>query len=98
MQRLAFELRAHGGDDFGMPVADVEDAEPAEAIDILAAVNIGEDVARVRPLDRGIERTAGARLTIFEKPRIDVIAKTVDRFADDPIGLRAIDRRGVDEL
>jgi len=27
-----------------------------------------------------------------------VIAKTIDGFADDPIGLRAIDRRGVDEI
>ncbi len=81
-----------------MPVADVEDAESAEAIDVFAAVDVGEDVAAIGPLDRGVERPSGAGLTIGEKTGIDVIAKTVDGLADDPIGLRAIDRLGVDEF
>jgi hypothetical protein len=81
-----------------MAVSDVEDAETAQTIDVFAAVDVGKDVPRIRPLDRRVERAAGAGLAIFEETGVDVIAKTVDRFADDPIGLRAIDRRGVDEL
>jgi len=49
-------------------------------------------------LDGGIERAFGARLAIFEKTGVDVVAKTVDGFAYDPGGLRPIDRRGVNEV
>ncbi len=81
-----------------MAVPDVEDTEPAEAIDIFAAVDVGENVAAIGPLDRGVERSLRARLSVREKSRIDVIAKAVDGLADDPIRLRAIDRLGVDEF
>jgi hypothetical protein len=81
-----------------MAVPDVEDAEPAETVDILAAVHVGEDVAVVAPLDGSVERAVRAGLTIFEETRVDVVAKAVDGFADDPIGLRAIDRRGVNDV
>ncbi len=98
MQRLTIELRAHGCDHFGMAVSDVEDAEPAETIDVFAAVDIREDVTAVGPLDGRIERALRTGLAVLEKSGIDVIAKPIDGFADDPIGLRAIDRRGVDEV
>ena len=98
MQRLTLELRAHRGHHFGMAVADVEDPEAAETIDVLATVDVGEDVAAIGPLDGSIERSLRARFTIREKTGIDVIAKSVDRLADDPVGLRAIDRLGVDEF
>ena len=81
-----------------MAVPDVEDAEPAETVDVLAAIDVREDVSAVGPLDGGGERAVRAGLTVLEKSRVDVIAKTRDRFADDPIRLRAIDRRGVDEV
>ena len=98
MQRLAIELRANRIDDLRMPVTDVEDAEAAEAIDIFAAVDVREDVAAVGPLDGRIERALRTGLAVLEKSGVDVIAKPVDGFADDPIGLRAIDRRGVNEV
>jgi hypothetical protein len=98
VQRLAFELRAHRAHHLGMTVPDVEDAEAAQAVDVFAAVHVGEDVAGVAPLDGGIERSLRAGLAIFEETRVDVVAKAVDGFADDPIGLRAIDRRGVDDV
>jgi hypothetical protein len=79
-------------------VPDVEDAEAAETIDIFAAADVGKDVPGIAPLDGGIERALRAGLAVFEKPWIDIIAKTVDGFADDPIRLRAIDRRGVDDV
>jgi hypothetical protein len=51
------------------------------------------------PLSDGcVERALRAGLAIFEESGIHVIAKTLDGFADDPIGLRAIDRRGVNEV
>jgi hypothetical protein len=95
---LALELRAHRIDDLRMAVTDVEDSEAAEAIDVFAAVDVREHVAAIGPLDRSVERAFRAGLAIFEKSGIDVIAKPFDGFADDPIGLRAIDRRGVDEV
>ena len=96
MQRLALELRAHGADDFGMPMSDVEYAEAAETVDVFAAVDVRKNVAGIRPLDRRVERAARARFAVFEKTGVDVIAESVDGLADDPIRLRAIDRRGVD--
>jgi hypothetical protein len=98
VQRLPVELRADGGDDLGVTVADVEDSESAEAVDVFPAVDVREDVAAVGPLDGGVERAFGARFAVFEKTGVDVVAKPIDGFADDPIGLRAIDRRGVDEV
>ena len=79
-------------------MADVEDSEAAQTIDVFAPVDVGEDVAGVAPLDRGVERSLCSPLFIFEETGIDVIAKRVDGLADDPIGLRAIDRRGMDDV
>ena len=98
VQRLPIELRAHGRHHFGMPMADVEDPEAAEAVDVFAAVDVREDVPAVGPLDRGRERALRAGLAILEKAGIDVIAKAVDRLADDPRCLFAIDRGRVDEI
>jgi hypothetical protein len=80
-----------------VPVPDIEDAEAAETIDVFAAAHVGKDVARIAPLDGGVERASRAGLPVFEEPGIDVIAKPVDGFADDPIRLRAIDRRGMND-
>ena len=98
VQSLPFELCAHRSDHLGMAVPDVEDAEAAEAVDILATAHVGEDVAGVAPLDGSIEASHRTGLPIFEETRVDVVAKAVDGFADDPFGLRAIDRRGVDDV
>jgi hypothetical protein len=81
-----------------MPVTEVEDAEAAEAVDVLAAVDVREDVARVGPLDGGVERALSAGVSVLEETGVHVVAKTVDGLAHDPIRLRAIDRRGVDEF
>jgi len=81
-----------------MAVPNVEDAEAAQTIDVLAAVDVGKDVAGVAPLNGGIEGTPRTGLSILEEARVDVVAKAVDGFADDPIRLRAIDRRGVDDV
>jgi hypothetical protein len=81
-----------------MPVADVEDAETTEAIDVFAAVDVGEDVPAIGPLDGGVERALRAGLPVLEKTRVDVVAKSFDGLADDPIGLRAIDRGRMDEV
>jgi hypothetical protein len=95
---LAVELRADRVDDLRMAVTDVEDSEAAEAIDVFAAVDVREHVAAIGPLDGSVERALRAGLAIFEKSGIDVIAETFDGFADDPIGLRAIDRGRIDEV
>jgi len=98
VQRLSSELRAYRSDNFGVTVPDIEDAEAAQTIDVFAAVDVQERIAGVGPLDGGIERALRPRFAVREKPRIDVLAKAVDRFADDPIRLRAIDRLGMDEV
>ncbi len=98
VQRLALELRAHRIDDLRMAVTDVEDSEAAEAVDVFAAVDVREYVAAIGPLDGSVERALRAGLAIFEKSGVHVIAKTFDGFANDPIGLRAIDRGGLDEV
>jgi hypothetical protein len=81
-----------------MAMADVKDAETAEAVDVLAAVHVGEDVAGVAPLDGRVERPLRAGFPVLEETGIDVVAKPVDGFADDPIRLRAIDRRGMNDV
>jgi hypothetical protein len=59
VQRLAPQLIHHRFDDLRVPVADVEDAEAAEAIQILASVDVAIRVrSGVRPFDDGA-RTAG---------------------------------------
>jgi len=98
VQRLSFELRAHRRHDSGMPVADVENSESAKTIDVLAAVDVGDRVAAVGPLDGGVERPLRTGLAVGEKSGIDVVAKALDGFADDPIGLRTIERLGGDEF
>jgi hypothetical protein len=79
-------------------VPDVEDAEAAQAVDVLATVDVREDVSGIAPLDGCVEGAMSAGFAIFEEPRVDVVAKTVDGFADDPIGLRAIDRLGMNDV
>jgi hypothetical protein len=81
-----------------MAVPDVEDPEAAETVDVPAAVDVGERIAGIRPLDGGVERPLRTGLAVFEEPGIDVIAKAVDGFADDPIGIRTIDRGLMDEV
>jgi len=98
VQRLALQLRVHRSHDFGVPVSNVEDAEAAQAIDVLAAVDVGENVSGVGPLDRRIERALCAALAVFEETGIDVIAETVDGFLDDPSRLGAVDRPAVDDF
>jgi len=77
-------------------VSHVEDPEAAETVDVLPAVDVGEDVARVGPLDRRVERAFGGGLAVFEKPRVYVFPEPVDRLAYDPGGIVAIDRGLVD--
>ena len=99
MQRLSFELRLDGVDDFRVPVPDVEDAEAAEAIDVLVAVDVAVTVRTgVGPFYGG-RRTVDRRgLAVFEKARIDVVAKVLDGFTRDPRGVFRRDRRLFDEV
>ncbi len=98
MQCLASELRVHRGHDFRVTVTDVENSEAAQTVNVFAPVDVGENVAGVGPLNRGIERALRAALAVFEETGIDVIAETIDGFLDDPSRLRAVDRRTVDEF
>ena len=60
-------------------MADVEDAETAEAVDILSAVDVAVGVRTcVRPFDRGDRVLDRGRFAILEKAGIDVIAETFD--------------------
>lgn len=99
MQRLAFELRFDGPDDFGVAMSDVEDAEAAEAIDILFSVDVAIAVRTgVGPFDGGRSAVDRRRLAVLEKARIDMVAKVVDGFARDPRGVFRRDRRLFDEV
>lgn len=99
MQRLAVELRFDGVDDFRVAVADVENAEAAEAIDVLFAVDVAIAVrTRVRPFDGGGGVVDRCGFTVLQKSRIDVIAEVVDGLACDPRGVVRRDRRLFDEV
>jgi len=85
VQRLAPQLIGDGFDDLRMAVADVEDAESAQAVDVFAAVDVAIGVRPgVGPFDDGAGALEVAGLAVFEEARIDVIAETLDGFAGDP--------------
>ena len=85
VQRLAAQLIGHGLDDFGIAMTDVEDAEAAQAIDVRAPGDVAIGVrSGVGPLDDGAGVACVGRFAVFEKARIDVVAKRLDGFARDP--------------
>ena len=80
-------------------MADVEDAESAQAVDVGATGDVAVRVrSRIGPLDddAGILRVGG--FTIFEKAGIDVVSKRVNGFARDPRRLVRRDLVLFDEL
>jgi len=80
-----------------MAVADVENTEAAQTIDVLATLNVSIAVrARVAPLDDGPCAVYLGGFPIFEKPRIDVIAEVFNGFPRDPRGLFRRNRRRFD--
>lgn len=86
MQRLAAHLVGDGFDDFWIAVADVEDAEPAETVDILPSGYVAIRVrAGIGPFDHGTGAMRVVRLTILEEPGVDVISEAVDGLVRDPL-------------
>ena len=82
-----------------MTVSDVEDAEAAEAVEVLAAVDVAIGVRPgVRPLDDGAGAADVAGFAVFQEARVDVIAETLDGFARDPAGVVGRDLRLGDEV
>lgn len=76
MQRLAAQLIGYRFNDFGIAVADVEDAESAQAVEVDASGYVAIGVrSGIRPLDDRAGAARVGRLAIFEESRIDVIAK-----------------------
>ncbi len=93
VKRLAAELRAYSLNDLRIAVSDVENAEPAEAIEIF----LPRDVAiAVRPGIGPFDGCSGMLdrrcFPVFEEARIDVIAETIDGLPRDP--LRVLRRDG----
>jgi hypothetical protein len=85
VQRLAPHLIDHRFDHFRVAVTNVEDAEPAQTIDVFFAVDVAIGIrARIGPFDDRCCALRRGRFTVLEKARIDVIAKRFDRFARDP--------------
>ena len=73
MQRLPVELRLYGGDDFRMAMAHVENAEPAEAVDVFAALDVAVTVRTgVAPFDDGAGAVDLRGLPVFQKAGVDV--------------------------
>jgi hypothetical protein len=84
-------LIGDGFDDFWIAMADVEDAEAAQTVDVRASRNVAIRVrSRIRPLDDRSGAARVGRLAILEKAGVDVISERLDRFACDPrrLGLR----------
>jgi hypothetical protein len=85
VERLAAKLIAYRADDLGMAMADIEDAEPSEAIEVRAAGNVAIGVwPGIGPLDDRFRALGVRRLAIFKKSGVDVIAERLDGFARDP--------------
>ena len=93
VQRLARELVLNGFHDFRLAMSDVEDAETAQAIDVLASVDVAIRVrARVRPFD---DRGCAVRIRRFaveKKTRVEMVAKRLDGFFGYPARFRRVDR------
>ena len=80
VEGLMLELVHHRLDDGGVPVAEHVDAEAAEAVDELLAVDVVEDVALVAPLDGGV--VGGAGLAVLEDAGVDVLVEVRETVAD----------------
>ena len=78
------QLRLHDAEDFRVPVAAHVDAEAAEAVDELFAVDVGKAAALVRPLDK--RRVGRYRFPVHEPARIDVVVVVVNRLRGHPPG------------
>lgn len=82
-----------------MAVPDVEDAEAAETVQILATVYVAIRIrSGVRPLDDRAGAAGVAGFAVFQEARVDVVAETVDGFARDPAGVIGGDLRFGDEV
>jgi hypothetical protein len=80
-------------------MADIEDAEPAETIDVFFAVDVAIRIgARIRPFHDGCGAIRRSGFAIFQEAGIDVIAKRLDRFARNPSGILRRDVRLGDEF
>ena len=85
VERLPAELIRHGFEHLRIAVADVENAESAETVDILAPGDVAIGVrSGVGPLDDGLGAGDVRRLAVFEKAGIDVFAKSLDGLACNP--------------
>jgi hypothetical protein len=99
VQRLAAQLIHDRFDDLGMPVSNVEDAEPAQAIDVLAPAYVAVGVrSGIGPLDYRFGAFRVGRFPVFQEAWVDVIAKRFDRFARDPRRVGRCDLPRVDEI
>jgi hypothetical protein len=98
VQRLPAQLIHHRFDDFRIAVADVEDAEAAQAVDVFAPGDVAICVrAGVGPFDDRFGFVGVARFAILEEAGIDVLAKRLDRFMRDPACLFGGDLRRFDQ-
>jgi hypothetical protein len=89
----------HRFDDLRVAMADVEDAEAAQAIEVLSPVHVAVRVrSGVGPLDHRARTLDVAGFAVLEKPRVDVLAETVDGLARDPTRVLGRDLRLGDEV
>jgi hypothetical protein len=99
MKRLALHLIGHGLDHFRIAVTDVEDAEAAQAIYVLFAIDVTVRIrSGVRPLDGCSGVLDRRRFAVFQEARIDVVAEGFDGFAGDPRNVVRRDLRLCDEF
>jgi hypothetical protein len=85
MQWLTIELGLNGGDDLWVTMADIENAEAAQTIDVLFAGYVAIAIRpRVRPFDRGCGVFDRCRFPVFQKSWIDVVAEIFYGFIGDP--------------
>jgi hypothetical protein len=82
-----------------MAVSDVENAETAEAVEVLFAVDVAISVGSgVGPFDGRGGVLDRRRFPVLEESRIDVISEVLNCFACDPRGLFRRDRRRLDKV
>jgi hypothetical protein len=98
VQRLAAQLIGDRLDDFRMPVADVENAEAAQTVDVFFAGYVAIRVwSGVGPFDRRRCMFDRRGFAIFEKAGVDVVAERCDRFLRNPRGIVGRDARFGDQ-
>ncbi len=83
MQGLPLQLVHNRCKDLGMAVTNVIDTIATQAVNEFLPIYIDKVGAGICPLDSSV--VCGNRFPVFQKPRVYIIAKSINGLADNPL-------------